>query len=419
MNVKKIASVLALFAVVAALSVAGAANYRRGGTVSLPTAIATRSTFIDFLQLRGEIRPVRSVVLTAPSSGADLQIVNLVKNGEKVKTGDVVVEFDPTTQQRTLETKLSELKQADAEIARTEAEQKRRVAAAQSELDEARKARQRAQLDVQGNELRSRFDAEGFVIALSNAEAKLRELEQKVEGERIAAGADVVIARQKRDKAQFDVKETERIIASLKVVAPSDGSISLMPNFRAGGPFSNAAPEFKRGDRAWFGARIAELPDLTQIQLTARVDETDRGRIQTGSAVQVRADAVPDRDLTGTLGEISVVAKPDFTNWPPVRNFDLVVRLSDTDPRLRSGMSASARIELDKLPNALVVPTGAVFQHGPATVAYVVSRGSVVSRTVTVLKRGRDQIAIASGLVEGERVALREPEGQGAQGAAK
>ena len=44
---------------------------------SLPTALVARTTFVDFLQLRGEIRPVRSVVLTAPSAGSDLQIVEL------------------------------------------------------------------------------------------------------------------------------------------------------------------------------------------------------------------------------------------------------------------------------------------------------------------------------------------------------
>jgi multidrug efflux pump subunit AcrA (membrane-fusion protein) len=128
----------------------------------------------------------------------------------------------------------------------------------------------------------------------------------------------------------------------------------------------------------------------------------------------VRVDAVPDRDLTGTLNDISVVAKPDFTTWPPVRNFDVVIGLSDSDPRLRSGMSASARVELDRLPNVLVVPTGAVFQRGAATVVYVVTGGTAQSRPVTVLRRGRDQIAIASGVGEGERVALKEPEQEGA-----
>jgi hypothetical protein len=291
----------------------------------------------------------------------------------------------------------------------------RRVASAQSEVAEAKKALARAQLEVQGNELRPRIDAENFVIALSNAEEHVRELEKKVDGERMAAQADVAIARQKRDKAQYDVTDTERIIGSLQVRAPIAGSISLLPNFRAGGPGSRSQPEFKRGDRAWFGAAIAELPDLTEIQLTARVDEADRGRVQIGSGVRVRVDAVPDRELTGAMRDISVVAKPDFTTWPPVRNFDVVVSLSDADARLRSGMSASARVELDRLASVLVVPTGAVFQRGPATVVYVAHRGAFESRTVSILRRGRDQIAIASGVNEGERVALREPEQEGAQ----
>src|SRR5258707_3643477 len=292
-------AILAVVLVVA-LSVATAAALRGDtGKTSLPTALVSRTTFIDFLQLRGEIRPVRSVVLTAPSAGPDLQIVELATNGSKVAADEVIVVFDPTQQQRTLETKRSEMKQAESEIERAEAEQRRRVASAQSERDEAMKALGRARLEIQGNELRARIDAEDFVIAVSNAEEHVREVDKKVEGERIAAQADVAIARQKRDKALYDVKETERIIGSLQVRAPMAGSISLMPNFRAGGP-GRAAPEFRRGDRAWFGAQIAELPDLTSVQMTARGDEADRGRVQSGSAGQGRVDAVPGKDLTGT-----------------------------------------------------------------------------------------------------------------------
>src|SRR5436190_3229810 len=174
---KKGAAILSLIATVA-LSVAAVTAFRRdNGSASLPTALVARTTFVDFLQLRGEIRPVRSIVLTAPSTGTDLQIVELTTNGAKVAAGDVVVTFDPTLQHRTLETKQSELKQAESEIERTEAEQRRRVASAQSELDEAKKALARARLELQGNELRARIEAEKFVIAVSDAEEHVRELE--------------------------------------------------------------------------------------------------------------------------------------------------------------------------------------------------------------------------------------------------
>jgi hypothetical protein len=267
----------------------------------------------------------------------------------------------------------------------------------------------RARLELQGNELRARLDAEKYVLEASDAEAHVRELEAKVDGERRAAQADVDIARQKRDKALYDVDDAQRIIASLQVRAPIGGTISLLPNFRAGGPGTRSAPEFKRGDRAWFGAAVAELPDLSAVKLTARIDEADRGRVQIGRGARVRVDAVPDRELAGSLAEISVVAKPDFTTWPPVRNFDVVVSLAETDARLRPGMSASARIELDRLPSVLVVPAAAVFQRGGATVAYVLNRGGFDVRQITLLRRGRDQAAVAAGLREGERIALKQP----------
>jgi multidrug efflux pump subunit AcrA (membrane-fusion protein) len=404
------AAIAAVLIVVAALASAGGRAFWRPRASSLPTAAVVKGTFVDFLQLRGEIRPVRSVVLTAPSSGADLQIVELATNGSTVAPGDVVVVFDSSTQQRTLEQKQSELKQAESEIEKAEADERRRVQAAQTDVDQARSAVARARLDVESLELRSRVDGEKLKLAVADAESHLRELEAKMKGESAAAAADVVSARQKRDKALYDVRETSRIIASLTMRAPSAGSISLLPNFRAGGPGSRTSPEFKRGDRAWFGAAIAELPDLSAIKMTCRVDETDRGRLPANAPAVVRVDAVPDRDLDGAVREISGVAKPDFTTWPPIRNFDVTIGLTTTDARLRSGMSASARLELDRLGDVLIVPAAAVFQRDGRSVAYVVSGDVAEPRVIAVVRRNREQAVIGAGLREHERVSLRPPD---------
>jgi len=402
---------VALLVVVVA-SVAGVARRRHDGGPTLPTATVARGTFIDYLQLRGEIRPIRSITLTAPSSGSDLQIVDLATNGAPVKTGDVVVQFDTTVQQRTLETKQSELKQAESEIQKAEAELRRREQAARTDLEQARGAANRARLDLTKQEILSPRDGKKLAIVLANAEQKVKELSGKMQAERTSAEADVTIARQKRDKARFDVADTERIIAAMTIRAPSAGSINLLPNFRAGAMYSNSAPEFRPGDRAYFGAPIAELPDLSTVQLSCHFDEEDRARVQTGRAVLVKVDAIPNRELKGEVAEISMMAKPDFRSWPPTRNFDVIVTLKETDANLRPGMSAGARVELEHLPGVLLVPTTAVFQRGRAFTAYVVNGASIDARTVTVLRRGRDQIAIAAGLREGERVATKDPEAE-------
>jgi multidrug efflux pump subunit AcrA (membrane-fusion protein) len=402
---------LIIAAIAVALIMAAVASMRPSASTGRPTAVVERGPFIDFLPVRGEIRPERSIVLSAPSAGGgDMQIIQLVANGATVTVGDIVVVFDTTNQQRTLEQKTSELKQALSELERARAEQERRVRAAAAELEQARSTASRHRLDLEAVELLSKVDAEKRAITVANAERLVTELEEKLAGEREIGAADVAIAQQKVDKMRYDVHETETLIGSLTLKAPRDGMVSLLPNFRAGGPMSRTSPEFRRGDRAWSGAAIAELPDLAAVRMALRVDEADRAKLAVGGAARVRVDAVPDREFAARIADISLVATPDFTSFPPVRNFDVNVALAESDQRLRSGMSATARIELDRLDDTLIVPASSVVERDGSTYVFVVSGESVEPRSVTILRRGRDRVAIASGVAAGEHVAVEPPD---------
>ena len=150
------------FLLVAVVLTSGIALFAwsRGSNVSVPTTVVQKGSFVDYLPVRGEIRPVRSVVLTAPSSGADLQILQLATNGAAVSPGEVVIQFDSTIQQRTLDQRRSELKQAESEIDKAETDGRQRVQAVEAELSQARSAAERARLDIARTELVSKVEAE-------------------------------------------------------------------------------------------------------------------------------------------------------------------------------------------------------------------------------------------------------------------
>jgi RND family efflux transporter MFP subunit len=392
-----------------------AMSMRPAASADPPSAVVERGPFVDYLPVRGEIRPERSIVLSAPSAGGgDMQIIQLVANGAVVRAGDTIAVFDTTNQQRTLEQKTSELKQAQAELERAGVEQQRRVRAAEAELEQARSTASRHRLDLEAKDILSKVDAEKRAITVANAERLVKELEEKVAGEREIGAADVTIAQQKVAKMRQDVAEAERLIAAFELKAPSDGMVSLLQNFRAGGPMSRTSPEFRRGDRAWAGAAIAELPDLSSVRMSLRVDEADRARLAVGGAARIRVDAVPDREFEARISTISLVATPDFTSFPPVRNFDVHVTLAASDQRLRSGMSATARIELDRLESALLVPASSVVERNGVTSVFAISGGTLQERPVRILRRGRERIAIESGVNEGEHVALQPPAEGGA-----
>ncbi|PYR72007.1 MAG: hypothetical protein DMF86_24780, partial [Acidobacteria bacterium] len=250
---------------------------RAGIVPDVPTTAVTKGEFIDYLQIRGDIRPAKSVVLSAPMQAGDLQIVKLAKNGSAVKKGDVVVEFDATTIKQRMDEVQSTLKQAEAEIAQVTAQAKITQEQDQTAVMKARYDLDRAKLDLRKEDLISKIEFEQAKLAVGVAESKLKEAQERSNSDKASARAEVVGKERKRDKALFDMKRWQAALDALKLRAPADGIVNVLPNWRASSPFGGEV-EFREGDRAWSGANILELPDLSTIHLEARLEEADRGR---------------------------------------------------------------------------------------------------------------------------------------------
>ena len=153
------------------------------------------------------------------------------------------------------------------------------------------------------------------------------------------------------------------VAAALALTSPMSGLITLLPNSRARTSVlsSGTTPTFKEGDRAYAGAMIAEIPDLSTIQANAPVTEADRGRVQLGQPVVLKIEGVPDKEHKGKVSEISPLAKLDYSGYPVTKNFDLTVRLEDPDPRLRPGMTAGFRVEVERVPGSIVIPAAEIW----------------------------------------------------------
>ena len=96
------------------------------------------------------------MTLVAPPVGGMLRIVTLVPTGGAVKSGDVVMEFDPADQQYALEQARSELEEAEQDIVKMKADATVQAAQDQVALLTARYDVRRAELDVSGNEFYQR-----------------------------------------------------------------------------------------------------------------------------------------------------------------------------------------------------------------------------------------------------------------------
>ncbi|HEX9365906.1 MAG TPA: efflux RND transporter periplasmic adaptor subunit [Vicinamibacterales bacterium] len=413
MNLLRHKRALAGAGVVVVIAGAGIAMNARTATIpNVTTAEVTRGDFVDYILIRGDIRPAKSIVLAAPlQAGGELQIVKLVKNGAPVKKGDLVVEFDATSLQQRLLERRSELKTALGEIEQSQAQARITEEQQATSLMKAKYDVERAKLDLGKRDLVSRIEYEGAKLSLADADQRLKETQAKNLQATAGADAELLGKQRKRDKAQYDVDRTTASIEALGLRAPADGTVNILENPRSGGPFGGGGVEFREGDRAWPGASILELPDLSSIHLEARLDESDRGRLKVGQSATVKIEAVPGKDFAARVDLISVLARVDFSSgWPPVRNFDLGLILGDRDPRIRPGMTATARIAADKLPNVTLVPAETIFQKDGRPVVYRLNGSKFDEQGIEIARRGREQAAVSAGVKPGDRLAVRRPE---------
>jgi multidrug efflux pump subunit AcrA (membrane-fusion protein) len=402
---RKVTAVAVIAAVSLVVYFAGVGRTR----ANVPTAVVARGEFVDVVELRSEIRPVKSIVLSAPMQSGELQIVRLVKNGAKVSAGDLVVEFDATSLRRQETDRKAELKQRDAELDQWRAQSRMAEEASATNLMRAQFDVNRAKLDVVDRDFVARIDLELARLTLSDAEQRLIEAEKRKVSDAAAQASEGSRRTRRRDRTQQELERTQSVIASLQVRAPSGGTASLMPNGRFGRGMGGTQ-DFREGDRAWPGAAIVELPDLSSVHLTARLDEADRGRVEVGQSATVHLDAVPDRIYDSKVSKISILARVDFsTSWPPTRDFDLQLDMNDPDSRLKPGMSATVRIAVARLKNVLVVPAQAVSLVNGRPTVYVQTSSGFDPRPVVIIKRGREQVALASGVEPGQRLALGNP----------
>ncbi len=392
---------------VAAIAGVSAVRSSHASANAVPTAEVRRGDFVEYIQVRGEIKASDSKTLVAPAAAGDLQILKLAHTGTQVKKCDIVLQFDSTKLQRTLEQKQSDLASAEAEIRQQQATEHMTEEQNLTDSLSAKFNVESARLDVSKAEILSQIDGEKNKLALADSQQKLLESQTKLDSGKLGSAADVEMKKKKRDKARFDVETAERQIASMTVRAPSDGVVTVLSNDRASN-FGGNAPDFREGDRAWPGAAILEIPNLSSIRMVAHVDEADRGKLNTGQASTVHIDAVPDTDFSGHVEDISRLAKLDWNGWPPIKDFDLSVAIDRTDPRIRPGMKANTRIQVNSIPNSVLVPVGAVFQHNGRTVVYVSEGSNFEERNVQLGRRSGDTAQVIAGVRPGERVALKD-----------
>src|SRR6267378_1130352 len=312
-------------------------------------------------------------VIAPPIAGGTLQIVTLAHAGAQVRTGDVVLEFDPSQQEYNLGQNRSDLLQAEQEIVKAKADAAVQAAEDQTALLKAKYAVRRAELEVSKNELVSPIDAQKNLLALDEAKRAQAQLQQDVQSHSASNQAALAISEEKRHKARLAMEQAEQNIKNMRITSPIDGLVVIHGNRDSTGGFfmdGMTLPDYHVGDQVNPGSSIAEVIDISHLEVSAQVGETDRINLKPEQSVEMKIDALPGEAFSGKVQTIGGSTTHEFWDDNTQHKFDVAIQLDKTDARLRPGFAVRLGILGDNLSRAVSIPGGAVFEHGGKKVVY-------------------------------------------------
>lgn len=378
-----------------------------------PTTTVQRGDVSADIHTAGEFMATRTQMVTAPAVGGTLRLVYLVPTGTRVAADDVVMRFDPSEQQFTLEVSESEVEEADLELQKLEAD--RQVQAAQDDVNllKARFDVRKAELDVTTNELLSEVLARKNELTLEEARRKLAQIEEDVRSRARTSEAARTVAAEKRQKAVFSRDRSRQAIAQMDVRAPFAGIVAVRSNQDAGGGFfypGMTLPDYREGDVVFPGRPVLTLLEPGAIQLRARVPESLSTSVTTNQKAHVQLDGSTRAPLPATVQSVSGMAdRGGFFRAPTAqREFDVSFALPGTVDGIEPGRTARIRIEGTPLRNVLSLPRQAVFDRDGTPTVFQAQNGRFTPTAVKVVARTQARVVI-DGLAEGTRVTLTDP----------
>jgi len=387
------------------------AAYKYTGTteVEVPVARVRKGDFVISVRTRGDIKSARSLVLKAPQVPG-LRIVRLAQAGRPVKKGDVVVEFDGSQQDQNVSTRTTNVRAQDGNITQLKATQRISEEADAMNKMSSEYDLERSKLDASKDEVLSAIEGEKNRIQVGVSEGSLQTVKASINAHRVGQEADLSRLTQARDKAVRDLATAQGYLGMMQLRAPIDGIVNVLPNFRSQGSFGQSTPPFKEGDNAWTGAEIAEIPDLSEMYVDLKLEEVDRGKLKLGQEVRIRVDAIPDKEFGATLDWISPIAALVFKGGSTAeKTFPARATITNLDPRLRPGMSASTEIIIEKEPGVLLIPSRASFSKNGKPAVYRQVDKTFATVPIEVGKQNDEDVVVTSGLKEGDVVTLESP----------
>ncbi len=390
------------------------------------TVRVQQGVFVSGIDDVGLLKAVRNATVSTVTRG---KIARLAPEGSFVRKGDPVFWLDTENMEQLIEKTTIKLRQTLSNYERAVealAEEKFNLEQALKEttavyaFDKLNVERIERELE----QLRDRFARQLISeTEVLDTEARLEQLrltetasrlaleraELEYESRRKSVELESEIARHDYEQSSALKAFYEKYLGYHVGYAAADGIVIIRRQW-------NKEP-FKVGDSVGSGTTLLEIPDMSEMMIWTQVSEAHLGRVFEDQPVWIRVPALENAVLEGVVDSISWLAMPRGQSRGTVytgadgdnshgKVFEIAVRLTTQDERLRTGMNVSVVFVEERISDVLTIPISAIGHDQSGSHVFVYKNGRFTYRPIELGPRNRLEAVVTHGLEPGMRVAL-------------
>jgi len=368
----KIALVFGLIVLVSG-GVFASIKLNQRGVVGVQTGNVVRQDLTALVTASGEIKPRNYINLGANTIGPAPITDILVKEGDRVRKGQVVAKLlavqasaDVLGQKAAIQTALAD--SAASEAALNSMQDGIHTAEATVERSNAELERTKLNID-RANQLykdkliakqdfdQKKAEYDTAVAALQQSQAQLAQSKSQY----AQAKQQLTSAQRRIAQTQAQLTRLSDVLDKYSVEAPIDGVITDLP-VRVG---ETVVPGIQNSA----ASTIMTVADMSLITAEVRVDETDIVNVAVGQVADVNIDAIPNKTFKGHVTEIGntaivrstgQAASQSAVSSQEAKDFKVVVALDHPPDDIRPGLSCTAKITTATRQRVLTIPIQAL-----------------------------------------------------------
>ena len=365
-------------------------NRRRSGTPVRAEKVV-RQEIASVISTNGKIEPINSFEAHAPAPATVKKV--LVAEGDRVKSGQLLVQLDDADARAQAARALAQLRSAEAAMhaiksGGTQEEVltiKSDMTKAQTERDEAQRSL-RAIQRLRQNGAASPAEVEGAENRVKKAEADLQLLQAKLNGR--YSSPEVAKVEASAAEARAAYAAAQDLLQHSNVTAPFAGTVYQVP--------------VKRGSYVNGGDLLVQVANLEKVRVRAFVDEPEIGRLAMGQQVEVKWDAIPGRTWDGTLTRV-----PTSVTMVGTRTVgEITSEIDNTDRKLLPNVNVNVSIVAARHDGALTVSREAVHDVDGKRYLYKIVDDKIQAQEVQTGLSSLTRVEVVKGIPEGAVIAL-------------